>query len=152
MKKKLTLSDLDPTTAKRAYKKIEDARANTFFNVLKMADLPLPVREFAFDDGNLLGKLPPSPNDTRKDKGKPRGFKADFAWPEQKVLLELDGGIFGGGRKAKGAHSNPLMILRDIDKSNLAVALGYKPLRVKPDHLYTPHFISLLKIVLKSNA
>jgi very-short-patch-repair endonuclease len=62
---------------------------------------------------------------------KERKFELDFAWPEYRCGIEIQGGIFKGH-----AHSAPLMIIRDMEKSNLLVLCGWKVLR------YTPQDVS----------
>ena len=59
-----------------------------------------------------------------------RKFRLDYAWPTQRVALEVDGGIW---RKGGGAHSHPTNILRDIEKHNVAVMLGWRVIRATPD-------------------
>jgi len=51
----------------------------------------------------------------------PRRWRADFAWPEQKVMLEIHGGEFVGGRHTRGAG-----MARDFEKHNAAVAAGWR--------------------------
>lgn len=55
-------------------------------------------------------------------KGRPRQFRADFAWPQFKLLVEVQGGIW---RPGGGAHSGGIAIERDIDKQQCAVLLGW---------------------------
>jgi very-short-patch-repair endonuclease len=55
-------------------------------------------------------------------KGKPRQFRADFAWPAFRLLVEVQGGIW---RPGGGAHSGGMAIERDIDKQQCAVLLGW---------------------------
>jgi very-short-patch-repair endonuclease len=69
--------------------------------------IPDPVRNFRFHPVRL--------------------WKADFAWPAQKLIVEIEGGIW---RRGGGAHSHPLGIERDIEKYNAATMLGYRILRV----------------------
>lgn len=54
-----------------------------------------------------------------------RRWRFDFAWPEAKVAIEIDGGgfKFGGGK-----HMQP----RDLEKLNTAVSLGWKVYRFTP--------------------
>ena len=73
--------------------------------------------EFIFAHQALSDKLPPFICEYRFDDV--RKFRFDFAWPDLKFAVELEGGIF-----TRGAHSSPMGILRDMDKGNLAVMLG----------------------------
>lgn len=93
--------------------------------LLRSMNLPVPVKEYKF-----------SP--TRK-------WKFDYAWPDQKIALEVEGGIW---MKGKGAHSRPQNIERDIEKYNAAVVLGWKVLRVQPKHLLKKDTTDMLRNVL----
>ena len=54
----------------------------------------------------------------------PRRFRFDFAWPEHRVAVEVEGGTWAGGR-----HVRPQGYGRDCEKYNLAVALGWRVFR-----------------------
>jgi hypothetical protein len=54
-----------------------------------------------------------------------RQFRADLAWPEHWLLLEIEGGTFSGGR-----HTRPLGYERDCEKYSIASILGYTLIRV----------------------
>lgn len=57
-----------------------------------------------------------------------RKWRIDFAWPEAKVGVELEGGVyrggFGGGT-AKGGHNSATGFQKDIEKYNAANDLGW---------------------------
>jgi very-short-patch-repair endonuclease len=86
--------------------KWEDALA---FQIMA-AQLPVPERQYVF--------------------APPRRWRFDFAWPRSKVGLEVDGGIWIQGRHARGAG-----ILKDCEKLSTAAALGWRVLRVAPEHV-----------------
>lgn len=75
-----------------------------------------------------------------------RKFELDFAWPEYKVGLEIQGGVF-----TKGAHGAPLAILRDMEKSNLLTLCGWKVLRYTPDEVSCGIAIKGIKQLIRSN-
>ena len=60
-----------------------------------------------------------------------RKYRFDAAWREQRIALELEGGIWMKG----GAHALPSNIIRDMEKGNLAVSMGWRVLRYMPDQL-----------------
>lgn len=99
------------------------ANEAVFFALLKQAKVPRPVPEYRF-------------HDTRK-------FRLDFAWPESRVGLEVDGGVWSGG-----AHGRGTGIVRDQEKTNLAAGLGWRILRVTPAKLCTEQTITYLKDAL----
>jgi len=61
-----------------------------------------------------------------------RKWRFDYAWREQRVALEVDGGqwIEGGGR-----HNRREGFVEDQRKLNAAVLLGWRVLRYTPDRL-----------------
>jgi hypothetical protein len=85
-------------------------RRAPFFALLKHEHLPRPTHEFVFDA-------------TRK-------WRLDYAWVEQRLALEVEGGIWTNGRHIRGAG-----FLRDISKYNRLACLGWRLLRCTPDSL-----------------
>jgi very-short-patch-repair endonuclease len=72
--------------------------------------------------------LPPP---SREHKFHPtRKWRLDFAWPDQKVGVEIEGGVWTGGRHTRGAG-----FIRDADKHNAAQLQGWLLLRFTSDHL-----------------
>lgn len=71
---------------------------------LRDAGLPDPVREHQFDAD--------------------RQWRFDFAWPDVKLAVEVEGGIFSSGRHVRGAGFEA-----DCYKYNRAVMLGWRVLR-----------------------
>ncbi len=67
--------------------------------------LPKPVREYQF-------------HPTRK-------WRLDFAFPDHMLALEVEGGVFSGGR-----HVRPQGFTEDCEKYNEAILLGWRVLRV----------------------
>lgn len=53
-----------------------------------------------------------------------RKWAFDFAWPEWKLAVELDGGSW-----IKGGHNTATGQARDYEKHNAAVRLGWRVLR-----------------------
>lgn len=61
---------------------------------------------------------------------KPRRWRFDFAWPGMLVAVELEGGVWTGGRHATGAG-----MVADMDKYNAAAMRGWRVLRFSATHL-----------------
>jgi very-short-patch-repair endonuclease len=80
--------------------------------VLEAEGLPLPETEYQFA----------APH---------RKWKADFCWPDLKIIVEVEGGVWTGGRHTRGTG-----YLGDILKYNVASILGYRVLRVIPKEAY----------------
>jgi very-short-patch-repair endonuclease len=73
----------------------------------------------------------------------PRKFRFDFAWAAEMVALEVEGGVF-----IRGAHGSASGIIRDIEKYNLATCLGWKVLRVLPQHVCMQVTVEMVKTCL----
>jgi len=84
---------------------------------LQSNGLPAPVAEFRF-------------HPTRK-------WRFDFAWPAEKVAIEIDGGgyKFGGGK-----HMSPA----DYEKINTAQSMGWKVYRFTPAMVTKGHAIKFI--------
>ena len=79
-------------------------RAFLYYWRVLAEDLPAPVSEHRF--------------------APPRRWRFDFAWPDRKVALELEGGTYSGGR-----HVRPDGYAADAEKYNAAVLHGWRVLR-----------------------
>lgn len=59
-----------------------------------------------------------------------RKWRFDYAWEEQKLALEVHGGIHSGGRHTRGRG-----FVEDREKMNEATLLGWTVLEVTPEHI-----------------
>lgn len=59
-----------------------------------------------------------------------RKWRFDFAWPDQKVAVELHGATYSNGRHNRGTGMK-----NDADKTNAAQLLGWITLTFTSDHL-----------------
>lgn len=73
----------------------------------------------------------------------PRLWRFDWCWPERMVALEVEGGIWTGGRHTRGAG-----FLKDIEKYNEATVLGWRVLRCTPREIKSGKVFELLKRAL----
>lgn len=69
-----------------------------------------------------------------------RRWRFDYAWPDAKVALEVEGGVWVGGR-----HTSAKGFLNDIEKYNAATVLGWKVLRCTPQMLRTLATVKMIK-------
>jgi very-short-patch-repair endonuclease len=59
-----------------------------------------------------------------------RRWRIDVAFPEAKLGVEIDGGTFVQGRHSRGAG-----IRGDMEKQAALAALGWRVIRVMPEHV-----------------
>lgn len=93
-----------------------------FLELLKKEKLPIPETEYKF-----------CPE---------RRWRFDYAWPKQKVAVEQEGGCWSYGRHTRGSG-----FIKDMEKYNKAVLLGWRVLRYTPDQM-TNEAINDLHIIL----
>jgi len=72
-----------------------------------------------------------------------RRWRFDFAWPEKKVAVEIEGGVWTGGRHTSGAG-----FIADSEKYNTAAVLGWKVLRFHGGAVKSGEAINFVKEVL----
>lgn len=72
-----------------------------------------------------------------------RKWRFDFAWRAPKVALEMDGGVFSGGRHVRGQG-----FLDDMAKLNAATLLGWRVFRCTPDTLCDPATLHMVREAL----
>lgn len=69
-----------------------------------------------------------------------RRWRFDYALPSHKIALEVEGGVWSGGR-----HTRPQGFLGDIEKYNTATLLGWRVFRTTPENLFSKETLNLLK-------
>lgn len=98
-------------------------RAQRFVLRCRFDKLPAPVLEYRFHPK--------------------RQWRFDFAWPDQRVALESEGGAWSGGRHTRGAG-----FAADCEKYSEAAILGWCVLRVLSDQLASADTAALVKRAL----
>lgn len=73
-----------------------------------------------------------------------RKFRLDIAWPDYKVGVEVQGGLW-----LKAAHSTGTGIKRDMEKRNLGILNGWRVLECEPKDVCTLEMAKALKRLLK---
>lgn len=59
-----------------------------------------------------------------------RKWAMDVAWPDSKIFLEIEGGVWTGGRHTRGKG-----FMGDMEKYNAAAVLGWRLLRCTPEQM-----------------
>lgn len=76
-----------------------------------------------------------------------RKWEIDFAWPHERIGAEIDGGLYQPGG---GAHSRPENILRDIEKHNALIVLGWHVMRFTPQMVQRGKAAQELEVLFRS--
>lgn len=89
--------------------------------------LPTPEREYRFHDV--------------------RRWRFDFAWPELRVAVEVDGGTWAAGRHNRGAGFEG-----DAEKLNAATALGWRVFRYTATRVRSGWAVNEIRVELERAA
>lgn len=113
--------------AAKAQKKATERRI--FLTWLRVQALPPAVWELAFDTENG------------------REWRFDWAWPEYKVALEIQGGTFVNGR-----HSRGPALRKEYEKLNAALVQGWVVVHTLAGEVMTPAVTRTLHRLLAQRA
>lgn len=69
-----------------------------------------------------------------------RRWRFDYAIPKYKIALEVEGGVWTGGR-----HTRPQGFLGDVEKYNTATVMGWRVLRTVPDELISSKTLAMIR-------
>lgn len=72
-----------------------------------------------------------------------RMWRFDFAWPGPKLAVEVEGGVFSGGRHTRGSG-----FIADAEKYNAAAMAGWRVLRFATTQVRDGSAISTIKEAL----
>ena len=89
------------------------------------AGLPRPVAEYRF--------------------APPRRWRIDWAFLDAKIALEVQGGLFSGGRHVRGAA-----LLKEHEKLNALAIAGYRVLFVTPQQFAAGDAIALVQKAIRT--
>lgn len=91
---------------------------------IRAAKLESPKREFIFHSS--------------------RKWRFDFAWPQKKIAVEVEGGIWTGGR-----HTRAKGFIDDCEKYNAAALLGWMVLRFPVEHIKSGEALQIIETALR---
>lgn len=95
-----------------------------FLALLRREKLPAPITEHVF--------------------AKPdRKWRFDYCWPDAKLAIEKQGGIF-----VRGKHSRGVGQLKDFEKLNHAILRGWRVLQFTPAQLHDLETIAMIRKAL----
>ena len=73
-----------------------------------------------------------------------RKWRLDHAWPDRKLAVEVQGGIFSHGRHVRGAA-----MLKEFEKLNTAAAMGWRFLYFTPGQIADGSAMPVIESALK---
>lgn len=76
-----------------------------------------------------------------------RNWRVDFAWPDRRLIVEVEGGVYTGGR-----HTRPSGFVKDIEKYNALTEAGWKVLRFSRREVKSGEALNVIERVLKEGA
>lgn len=94
---------------------------------MRLCRLPAFVTEYRFDN-----------------RPKPRNWRFDFAWPDRRVAVEVEGGVWSQGR-----HTRAQGFISDTEKYNAAVMQGWRVLRYTRDAIESGRAITEIEQILQ---
>lgn len=130
----------------------------------KLSDLPAPLRD------RVGGLLPSAPKGRKARQGDSplvasllrqiasaglpapvqehrfhatRRWRFDLAWPDRMIAVEVDGGVWSGGRHTRGAG-----FVGDCEKANEATAMGWRVFRFPTPHVSDGSAVAMLRRLL----
>lgn len=120
----MTKPDKVTARAKKTRQTKPKAPKTDFFTLLCRSDLKVEcVKEYKF-------------HPTRK-------WRFDYAIPAHKIALEVEGGVWTGGR-----HTSPKGFLGDMEKYNTATAMGWRLLRTTPERLCSNETLQMVRDII----
>jgi len=112
-----------------------------FAKEIEKAGLPACEREYRFSR-DIVGHGPGIR--ARLKAAGLRDWRFDFAWPSEKVAVEIDGGVWSRGRHVRGAG-----FVGDMEKLNVAVLANWKVLRFSANHIRSGYALDTISRALR---
>lgn len=75
----------------------------------------------------------------------PRRWRFDFAFPQEMIAAEIEGGVFTNGRHTRGVG-----FTKDLEKYNAATSAGWRVFRFTPKHVKSGEAVQLIEAALLS--
>jgi hypothetical protein len=101
--------------------------------VVRNEPTPKPAKKHRYVDFPRICAAAGVPEPLAEHRFDPkRRWRFDFAWPDHKVALEVDGGVFANGRHTRGSG-----FVKDMEKLNAAAIAGWRVVRVTPNDVNT---------------
>lgn len=74
-----------------------------------------------------------------------RRWRSDLAWPDHKLLVEFEGGVYTKGRHTRGKGFE-----RDCEKYNTATIAGYRVLRFTTSDVKSGQAVDMIQAAIQA--
>ena len=108
---------------------------------IKHTGLPIPIREFRFA-AEFVGLG--AGIKRRLHKNNLKDWRADFCWPDMKLLVEVEGGGYSYGR-----HNRPTGFAADLVKYQAAMRMGYNVYRCDGELVKNGEALKTIEILMR---
>ena len=112
-----------------------------FTQLCQQSGIPAPVPEYRF--GAMASGGPGKGLRERLKASGLQDWRMDYAWPEERVALEVEGAVWTGGRHTRGAGFS-----EDLRKYNAAGSMGWIVLRCQPKELLRVATVEMVKAAM----
>ena len=76
-----------------------------------------------------------------------RKWRCDFAWPDRRLIVEVEGGVYTQGRHTRGSG-----FTKDLEKYNALTEAGWKVLRFSRREVTSGEALNVIQRVLNDDA
>ena len=116
------------TVHRRAARSIRRPRAQVdFLTACRTIGLPAPIAEMRFHPA--------------------RRWRFDFAWPDHRVAIEIEGGVWTGGRHTRGSG-----FVADCEKYNRAALAGWTVFRMTAEQVKDRAWLEAIAGMIRSRS
>jgi hypothetical protein len=134
---RLTLADFRPGIQEQIVAQLHPAKVKAA-PIERPAEKPITDIERRFTGAGL-----PQP-ETELIFARPRRWRFDYAWPQWKIALEVEGAVWVQGRHTRGSG-----FVKDMEKYNAAVLLGWRVVRCVPKDVTATKTLEMLRQLLR---
>ena len=146
MIKRITFDDLIPSKRNDGHFELSQDK-KTGKPKIRKKKVVVPYREQYPMFFRLIGDNPSIPDPVEEFKFHPtRKWRLDLCWPDHKLALEIEGGVFTNGR-----HVRPTGFMKDIEQYNALSIQGYGLLRFTPQQMESCESYDFLREWFKNN-
>lgn len=144
-KKRLTIDDLLPGRTDDSFVLDQNKKTGKVRIKKKGPKLPHELRYPVFF--RLIKDNPFMPDPVEEFKFHPvRKWRVDICWPDQKLAVEIEGGVWSCGR-----HIHPTGFMNDKEKYNMLSIFGYHLLRFTPQEIESCEAYDVIREWFKNN-